>query len=162
MKLKLEKYIGTKVLLATEMSRRDYNLHRGWPLYMPEDIDEEGFLVEYTDQGNSNHPDHEGYISWSPRAVFQNAYRRLDNMTFGQAVEALKQGDMVRRTGWNGKGMHIYLEEGRHLPINVGPEKGESREYAPVICMFTAQGVHQPGWLASQADILAEDWELVE
>lgn len=82
-------------------------------------------------------------------------------MKFGQAIEALKAGRMVQREGWNGKGMHIYLEEGRHLPLDYGIEKGTSRKYDPVICMFTAQGTHQPGWLASQADILAEDWQII-
>lgn len=68
-------------------------------------------------------------------------------MTFGQAIKALKAGKWVRREGWNGKGMHIYLDtfEG----------------YDPCIVLFTAQKRHQPGWLASQADMLAEDWELV-
>ena len=75
-------------------------------------------------------------------------------MNFGQAIEALKQGKLVAREGWNGKGMHLYLEE--HLSAVV--QRGETRRYEPVICMFTAQGKHQPGWLASQADMLAEDW----
>lgn len=70
-------------------------------------------------------------------------------MNFGQAIEHLKNGRKVRRTGWNGKGMYLYLES--HL-LN----------YEPCIVMFTAQGKHQPGWLASQADMLAEDWDLIE
>jgi len=83
-------------------------------------------------------------------------------MNFGEAVEAMKNSVSVQREGWNGKGMHVYLEEGRHLPLSVGIEKGTTRKYDPVICMYTAQGTHQPGWLASQADILAEDWKLVD
>ncbi len=83
-------------------------------------------------------------------------------MNFGQAIEELKAGKMVQREGWNGKGMHIYLEEGRYLPLAVGIEKGTTRKYDPVICMYTAQGTHQPGWLASQADILAEDWQVAQ
>ena len=82
-------------------------------------------------------------------------------MNFGQAIEALKDYQLVQRAGWNGKGMHIYLEAGRHLPLAHGIEKGTSRKYDPVICMYTAQGTHQPGWLASQADMLADDWQLV-
>lgn len=84
------------------------------------------------------------------------------NMNFGQAIESLKAGHMVQRQGWNGKGIHIYLEQGRHLPLSAGIEKGTTRIYDPVICMYTAQGTHQPGWLASQADILAEDWQTVD
>ena len=80
-------------------------------------------------------------------------------MNFGQAIQAIKEGRLAQRAGWNGKGMHIYLEEGRHLPLACGIEKGTTRIYDPVIVMFTAQGTHQPGWLASQADILANDWQ---
>lgn len=78
-------------------------------------------------------------------------------MDFGAAIRALKAGKCVARAGWNGKGMHLYLEdwmEGR-LPMPGG------RRYEPCIVMFTAQGKHQPGWLASQADMLAEDWQEV-
>lgn len=83
-------------------------------------------------------------------------------MNFGQAIEALKAGRLVRRAGWNGKGMHLYLEDAFSMPIRGGACKGSVREYEPVICMFTAQQRHQPGWLASQADMLASDWQLVE
>lgn len=82
-------------------------------------------------------------------------------MNFGQALEAMKASKMVQRAGWNGKNMHIYLEDHFSFPIRAGIYKGESREYDPCICMFTAQGTHQPGWLASQADMLADDWQLV-
>lgn len=76
-------------------------------------------------------------------------------MNFGQALEAMKANKSVGRTGWNGKGMHIYLED-------YPPGAILGRTYAPCIVMFTAQGTHQPGWLASQPDMLAEDWEIVE
>ena len=81
-------------------------------------------------------------------------------MNFGQAIEAIKDGKCVQRKGWNGKGMHIYLEDGSVLTMrqSVGPRK---RSYDPVICMYTAQGTHQPGWLANQADMLADDWQVV-
>lgn len=82
-------------------------------------------------------------------------------MNFGQAIEAMKNGKLVQREGWNGKGMHVYLEDGRHLPLSHGIEKGTTRHYDPVFVMFTAQQTHQPGWLASQADMLAEDWQEV-
>lgn len=82
-------------------------------------------------------------------------------MTFGDAISNLKMGKMVQREGWNGKNMHIYLEDAYSYPIEGGVYKGQIRWYEPVICMFTAQGKHQLGWLASQADILAEDWQIV-
>jgi len=82
-------------------------------------------------------------------------------MTFGDALIALKVGKMIRRAGWNGKGMHLYLEDGFVMPIRGGHFKGQQRTYEPVIVMYTAQQKHQPGWLASQPDMLSEDWELV-
>lgn len=84
-------------------------------------------------------------------------------MKFGQAIEALKEGKKVCRKGWNGKGMYLY-----HVPANDYPtvtevakkEFGESVPYGAYIAMKTAQGYVTP-WLASQTDILAEDWELI-
>ena len=84
------------------------------------------------------------------------------SMNFGEAVEALKKGLWVQREGWNGKGMHLYLENHMSWTAPAGVFEGEARKYEPVIVMFTAQKKHQPGWLASQADILAEDWQTVE
>ena len=72
-------------------------------------------------------------------------------MNFGEAIEAMKGGCPVARSGWNGKDMHIFLERNIAAP----------GEYEPVIVMWTAQKKYQPGWLASQPDMLAEDWGLV-
>jgi hypothetical protein len=83
-------------------------------------------------------------------------------MTFGDAIVALKEGKFVQRAGWNGKNMHLYLEDGLSHKIGDGVGKGQYRAYEPCICMFTAQGKHQPGWLASQPDILADDWQVVD
>lgn len=82
-------------------------------------------------------------------------------MTFGEAIVALKQGEWVQRSGWNGKNMHIYLEDARNITMPAGVFKGQTRRHEAYICMFTAQGNHQPGWLASQPDMLAEDWQIV-
>lgn len=76
-------------------------------------------------------------------------------MDFGQAVQELRNGRKVCRAGWNGKGMYIFLT---FFP----PFPGKSEAVDPCITMFTAQGTFQPGWLASQADILAYDWCIVE
>lgn len=84
-----------------------------------------------------------------------------ENLNFGQAIEALKQGQRVARQEWNSKGMHIFLEEHFTALFNMGGRKLE-RKYEPVICMWTAQQTTQPGWLASQADILANDWCIVD
>lgn len=83
-------------------------------------------------------------------------------MNFGEAIQALKERKCVRREGWNGKNMHIYLEDGCFLRMTGNMFGKVKRKYDPVIIMYTAQATHQAGWLASQADILAEDWEIVE
>jgi len=97
-------------------------------------------------------------------------------MDFGQALEALNNGEMVQRQGWNGKGMFIFKTVGNtvdkgfiqkfaSLPQAVKDfleAKGEDVVFHSFITMYTAQGTMQPGWLASQADMLADDWTGVE
>ncbi len=63
-----------KLVTATPMNRLDYNIYRGWELPSNENGSDEGYLVEYLDGGESNHPEHKGYISWSPKAQFDNGY----------------------------------------------------------------------------------------
>lgn len=166
-------YIGTKLIKAKAMNRQEYNDYRGWKLPDDEDGSDEGFLVEYLDGGQSNHLDHSGYISWSPKAVFEKAYRRIDGLTFGSAVEALKAGKRVARKGWNGKNMFLFL-----LPAGTVPTKaihdpalreviesevgGETFEALGSIRMFTADKKILTGWLASQTDILSEDWQIID
>lgn len=160
------KYIGTKVIQARPMSRGEYNLYRNWSLPLDENGDDEGYLVEYLDGGKSNHPDHVGYISWSPKEQFENAYRPTYGLTFGQAIEALKAGQRVARTSWNGKGMWLALTKGQFVKAenfwNEHNRKfaewmGGQAEVQPYITMKTAQGKIVP-WLASQSDMLEEDW----
>ena len=67
-------YIGTKVVHATPMNRREYNYFRGWDLPANENGADEGYLVEYADGGAGNVPGVTGYVSWSPKAVFEKAY----------------------------------------------------------------------------------------
>lgn len=82
-------------------------------------------------------------------------------LTFGEAIQAMKESKLVRRRGWNGKNMHLYLEDWVEGTLDFARDNGKRRSYKPCIVMFTAQGEHQPGWLASQADMLADDWEVV-
>jgi hypothetical protein len=66
-------YLGTKLVKAEPMTRLEYNEYRGWTPPHGED-DEEGYLVEYLDGGKANHASHTGYISWSPKDVFEFSY----------------------------------------------------------------------------------------
>lgn len=93
-------------------------------------------------------------------------------MNFGQAIEEMKAGKKVAREGWNGKNMFIVLMPALYLPPFNSQEPGAKvndrtakhigkeapLDSQPYFAMFTAKGQWQPGWLASQADMLAEDW----
>lgn len=71
-------------------------------------------------------------------------------MNFSEALEALKQDKHVARAGWNGKNMHLELQR---------PDE-HSKMTRPYIFIHDAQGENVP-WLASQTDILADDWQIV-
>jgi hypothetical protein len=92
----------------------------------------------------------------------------------GYAVEALKQGKRVRRAGWNGKEMFLFLLPAcDSIPTKVIHDPalraviesevgGETFDALGSIRMFTADKKILTGWLASQTDLLAEDWEVIE
>ena len=83
-------------------------------------------------------------------------------MNFGLALESLKQGKAVCRSGWNGKNMFLYLVPGNEYPAQTEVAKtqiGDTVTYGAYIAMKTAQGNVVP-WLASQTDVLSDDWEL--
>lgn len=86
-------------------------------------------------------------------------------MNFGQAIEAMKEGKLVARSGWNGKGMFVFLVPGSTFSVNRAPllgifPEGTEINYRPHIDMRDAEGKIVP-WLASQTDMLAEDWSVV-
>ncbi len=163
----MKQYIGVKLINARPMTRAEYNALRGWAVPEDENGADEGFLVEYLDGGKANHKDFKGYISWSPKEVFENAYGATDGMTFGLAVEALKKGRRVSRAGWNGKGMFLYYVPAAAYPAQrnplgtmIGMFPDDMVPYGAYIAMKTAQGNVVP-WLASQTDVLADDWSIV-
>lgn len=96
-------------------------------------------------------------------------------MTFGQALESLHQGHRIARKGWNASGMWIVLMPALTLPPyssqGAGPKVNDRTarhigadtilECQPYIAMWTAKRQWQPGWLASQADMLSSDWYIV-
>ena len=157
----METYLGVKLIHAKPMTRAAYNNLRGWIVPSDENPDDEGYLVEYVDGGKSNHPQFTGYISWSPKDVFERAYRPTVGLTFGLAVEALKKGQRVSRTGWNGKGMFLYWVSPGDYPPKMQAARdffgGRDVPYRDYIAMKTVDDQVVP-WVASQTDILAEDW----
>ena len=125
------RYIGTKEITAWEQEKD------GQP----------GYAVKYAD----------GYTSWSPRDVFEAAYRVTEGpaqfLTFGDAIHFLKAGKRVARHGWNGKG--IWLEMQR-------PDEHSKMTLPYLYLNYPNDSVNTPGarvpWLASQTDMLTEDW----
>ncbi|MCV6826011.1 MULTISPECIES: DUF2829 domain-containing protein [Halocynthiibacter] len=114
--------------------------------------------------------------------VFQKTYEPVaedeapqqEGLTFGQAIEAVKNGEKVARAGWNGKGMWLALSGGmdghvvhhsnfwsEHNAAWARSNPDGHAKVLPSITMKTATGEILMGWLASQTDMLAEDWLIV-
>lgn len=66
-----------KQVKAKPMTLGEYNAYREWAMPEDEDPNAPGFLVEYLDGGKPNHPNHEGYISWSPKHAFDSGYTEI-------------------------------------------------------------------------------------
>lgn len=155
----MSKFIGVKMveavpMTASEAINKDYRIGNSIP-------DATGYEVTYPD----------GYKSWCPKDVFEEANRPIDNMTFGFAIEALKKGLKVARKGWNGKGMYLWFKPAVTIKSDwckdlmlkeIVDTNGGEVEALGAICMKTADNKILTGWLASQTDILSEDWIIVE
>lgn len=142
----MQLYIGTKLIAATPMTRMDYLNLRGWDLPLDEEGTDEGYLVEYLDSNNPNVRGYANYVSWSPKNVFKDAYHTTGEMTYGDALELLKRGYKMVRSGWNGNGMCVYLVSAD----------------LPYFALLKPTGAIQIGWVASVGDSLANDWCVVE
>lgn len=174
----MNKYLGVKVVVAEPCFGRHNKCVPENSEFNGEEI--EGYKVVYED----------GYTSWSPKDVFEKAYRPITGMTFGLAIEALKLGKKVTRAGWNGKGMYLWLKEAQVVKLpwvrdqnlaeaiqdngfvtaidENNPEPGNTKAILALgtICMLTHDSSGRKavltGWLASQTDILAEDWIILD
>lgn len=80
-------------------------------------------------------------------------------MNFGDAIEAVKAGKRATRKGWNGSGMWIILLRYGSPSLHY---KGEVYRVKPCIALKTSQGDLRPGWVASQQDMLAIDWQILD
>ncbi len=104
-----------------------------------------GYAVRYED----------GYVSWSPKATFEAAYRPNGKIGFSEALYLLKRDYRLTREGWNGKGMRVQL-------YRPGPHSSLTQPFL-VLC-YPKDAKTTPGgiipWAPSQADLLAEDWRV--
>ena len=158
----MKQYIGTKIIQAEPAWH--YLLESGKVITVGHDEEtpqvvetavhrEDGYKVRYAD----------GYESWSPKRVFEEAYRLTDGMSFGLAIEAAKKGERIARAGWNGKNQYVELatcisyKNASGEIVNVDHFNIGNKALA-----FVGTSGVQMGWLASQADMLADDWCIVE
>ena len=116
---------------------------------------EEGYRVVYAD----------GYESWSPKDTFEAAYKPTTAMNFSGALSYIRDGGRVARAGWNGKDMFVFLVPGSVFKVDREPllsimGLGTEVDYHGHIDMKTVTGQIVP-WLASQTDLLADDWFIV-
>lgn len=160
----MKKYIGTKVIMAEPMTMTEAQKVLGREL-KPATLEEDGYLVEYKD----------GYKSWSPKSVFEEAYREVDSVNFGGAIDLLKAGLAVRRKGWNGKGLFIVKQVPAHITGDIIPNMQSLPQSAKNILMirenphidYTNQMLiinpdgRADSWVPSSSDIFANDWEVV-
>ena len=107
----------------------------------------EGYAVKYSDN----------YISWSPKDVFDAAYQPLNALSFGHAIEAAKAGHKIARSGWNGKGLYVELQV---------PDSNSKMTLPYFYLVYPDNAPNTPGakvpWLASQTDVLADDWNIID
>jgi hypothetical protein len=153
----MQKYIGVKIITGEPMTAIEFNDNVRPLKYLGDS--QEGYKVTYED----------GYVSWSPKDVFENAYRHMAGLTFGLAVEAVKKGHKIARKGWNGKGMFVVYQKGypQGIPSNKqtadawGMNEGDLFKCEPYLQIQMVNGSHSM-WVPSINDVLAEDWEVVE
>jgi len=162
----MNRYIGVKQINAKPMTREEYNEFRGWAVPKDENPDDAGYLVEYVDGGKANTDQFKGYVSWSPKDVFERAYREVGaGMTFGMALDVMKSGGRVARMGWNGKGMFVYHVPAASYPAQTGAARSFFGEDAliPYNAYFAIKNVGDTvsTWFPSVNDALAEDWVVI-
>lgn len=153
---------------ARPMTRGEYNLCRGWETPSNENPNDEGYLVVNTTVSERNMQVYNGYVSWLPKKAFEEQYvETTGTLSFCDAVELLKQGKKVSRLGWNGKDMWLFIVKGNTVKSAINecygnPDTPENAlDVLDAIYMKTADNKLVP-WLASQSDILSNDWHIVD
>lgn len=169
----MEKFIGSKIVQAEPACRLTFQKLGGPEMVVTveeekveaniEAAEESGLGLVRKQEGYKVVYEPDGYESWSPKEVFEAAYRRTDGLSFGLALEAAKKGMRIARAGWNGKGQ--YVELGVNFQYEV-PYSGVQKhvqhlDMGSQALVFCGTRGRQVGWLASQADMLADDWEVL-
>ena len=159
-------FAGASLVHAATMTRQEYNDYRGWQLPEGENGNDVGYIIEDR-AGKKNTEELDGFVQWLPKDEFDNAYRQNGSLTFGDALAALKKGQKVARSGWNGKDQYVVAQQGQEIestyvwnPYNKAhAEKlGGWIKVAPYCTLKTAQDTLAMGWVPSTGDLFAEDW----
>lgn len=158
----MRQYIGTKIVYACPAHR--YMFESGETMVVPHGEDTPTKVKEAVAGGDGYkvvYPD--GYESWSPKDVFEAAYRETSGMSFGLAIEAAKMGKKIARAGWNGKNQYVELASCISYKNAAGEVVNVDHcDIGNKALAFVGTSGVQMGWLASQADMLADDWRIVE
>lgn len=158
----MNQYIKTEVIQAEPATYKQ--------AYESGLIPENSYISEYDDTSGYLITHMDGFKDWKPKEVFDQEYEAVRGMTFGLAIKALKVGHKVARKGWSEHNMFLWLKSATTVkaewckdPVLKGlaEANGGEIEALGTICMFTAQKQILSGWLASQTDMLAEDWIIV-
>lgn len=96
----MKKYVGTKVIEASPMTRGDYNNYRGWQIPEDENPEDAGYLVKYSD----------GYVSWSPAYAFEESYREYDENKLPATAVGMMSEDYRERFKAEYKQLTIRIE----------------------------------------------------
>lgn len=164
----MARFVNISNLSAYKMTRGEYNALRGWELPAGEDGLDAGFLVVNHTASERNVDGYDGYVNWLPSKIFRQTHQQICGyVSFGEAIDLLKSGSTVARRGWNGKGMYLVLVRGEYVTEPINYQRGELDDQTPLIpvsdaiYMKTADNKFVP-WVASQTDVLATDWQVVE
>lgn len=160
--------VDGNVAFALLVTLYDFYYLRREELPEGEDGEAEGYLVS---SGPNAHPDlsfervADGRIKWVPAPAFEDVYQESPfKFDFGAAIDALKDGHQVTRTGWNGKGMFVYYVPAQSYPTQTEAARarfGDSVPYAAYLALVTNQG-NVATWTPSITDIFANDWIIYE
>ena len=127
----MKKYIGTKIIEAEPCKAwKDTKLHKAG---------EDGYKVRYPD----------GYESWSPKDVFEEAYREASGVSFGLALEAMKKGKGARLPKWS-----------KDVIIRAQFPDEHSKMTAPYLYVESRFG--RVPWKETMIELFSDDWEIVE
>lgn len=135
----MKQYIGTKIIEATPAIRKGGKVYDlTWPIPKSMESEELGYRVRYPD----------GYESWSPKDVFEEAYRPTEGVNFGLALEAMKKGMGARLPHWK-----------PDVVIRAQYPDEHSKMTAPYLYVESRFG--RVPWKETMIELFSDDWVIV-